>query len=255
MGFAFEVYAQMPVSNLTIPTFDRPGIADAPYMPPRGSFQVEFGTGLSGQMQSDRLKEAKLLNPVVLFRYAQATKLEWRVQWNYAPPLASLDDYLDRSQTQLMAIGAKVSGGKGHGWLPDWGLMGNLMIDPRYRLNMDDGKRLGGDLYLVTMHNLPYGFSINTNGGLGWFPSSSSLTTLGALAVNWAPGGPWGIFGEVYNFGGRGQHGQSGWDAGLTYLLNHDQAQIDLSWMDSDLSQKGGGVLLVGFSRNFSKVP
>jgi hypothetical protein len=78
---------------------------------------------------------------------------------------------------------------------------------------------------------------------------------VGAVAVNWAPGGPWGFFGEFYAFGGRGQGVQKGWDTGLTYLLERDKAQIDLSWMDSDLSQKGGGVLLVGFSRNFSKAP
>ena len=248
LGFVSHSAAQSSFPFQSAPTFDRPGVADAPYSPKKGSFQSELGSGWSGGF-----RDAKPVNPALLLRYGQTSRFEWRAQWNYAPPLSALDDYLTQNQTQLVAFGGKVRCGQENGLIPDWGFMANVVVDPRYKRTQSQGMPLGGDLYLVTMHNLPFGLSINTNWGLGLFPSSPSLIPLGAMTVNWSSGGSWGFFGEVFGFGVKGHAGQRGWDMGLTCLLNEDKSQIDLSWMDSDGAQKGGGVLLVGYSRNFSK--
>ena len=248
LGLVSMGYAQTIPPGGGLSTFDRPGLADAPYLPKQGSFQVELGSGWSGTS-----KDGQPLKPGVLLRYAQSSAFEWRAQWNYAPPLGILDDFLSNYQRQLVTFGGKVRCGHQKGLVPDWGLMGNVMVDPRYQRAQGKGSPVGGDLYLVTMHNFPYGLSVNTNWGLGLFPSSPSLVPLGAVALNWAAGGSWGFYGEVFGFGGQGERGQRGWDMGVTCLLRGEKAQLDLSWMDPDVSQKGGGSLLLGYSLNFSR--
>jgi hypothetical protein len=181
-----------------------------------------------------------------------ASGFEWRAQANYVPPLGSLDRFLRDESTHLLAFGAKMRCGREWRFVPEWALMGNFITDTRSLTKRNSVSALGWDLFLLTMHNLPHGFSLNGMLGIGRYPSAAQWVSTGALTVNWAMNSRWGFFGEVFGFHQSQTGLQQGWDIGMACYVDGQKAQWDLSWMNSDLSEKGGGVLLLGYLRNFS---
>jgi hypothetical protein len=242
-----EINAQTVLPHPIDPniSFDRPGVADAPYTVGPRRHQLEIGSSVDLPMFANRVAV-----PSVLYRFGAHPNLELRLNASYAPPINLLNKQLQDRGCSLGALGLKWPVLREKKWVPACAIIANTFtgFGPG-RLSRSNTP--GWDVYLATMSNGPMGFSLNTNWGMFHYANDLKCTAVYAVCLSWTNQGNLSLFIENFGFGYQSGGSQKGWDWGITYLIG-SKMQVDLSLMNTQDFAGRQSVVIFGLSRNFS---
>ena len=239
-------FAGPTVSAQTEPiTFDRPGVADSPFLVVSGGPQIEMGvaSGFQAFNPDD-------FWPVVLLRYRVHDEAELRVNANYKPPLTVLTDRLAAEGIVLWSAGGKVNVCSEKGLRPQTAVIANGFIGTPGAAQ--DRTGWGLDFYLAFIHTVHPKVSVNTNVGYLRFNLLGAPSLGASCAVNAVVTERLGCF--VEGFGWQSTTGNSpevGWDIGAT-LLSGEFVQWDVSFVRSYPAGARVDAGSVGVSRFFN---
>lgn len=225
------------------PVFDRPGVADGPYLVKSTQPQLELGW--SG---SDQSTWQECFYPSAMIRAKFWKRQEWRIAYNYVPQSSWIIRHFNKNNFSGIALGTKIGMVKEQGRKPEIALLINWFAPTQIVKNFYNGKK-SKEQYLelgaLFQNNWSNGFSLNYNLGAlisRWseFQLTQSICLSKSLDDNWA------LFVEQFGYFGC-QSQEVGFDGGITYRL-HTRHQLDLSYVFNYLSRVNYGTVLLGYS-------
>lgn len=218
--FRLDIYNQD-----TIIEFDRPGVADLPYINPLNSFQIEAGYDFE---YSDSLGIQFDITPAILLRYSFVKYFELRLEFNHQP----LSNYYNRLCNDLdlyhFAIGYKLKICKEKRALPELALT-NIITFPTRGFIEPNIDWVGTEVYLLANNNVTDYFFINYNIGYLYGNNYIKHSFHYNISLNFLVSKKIGLFTEHYayiNFNGSNDFG---FDGGL-YYFPISRIQLDLSY-------------------------
>lgn len=234
---------EMDTSKVTI-IFDRPGIADSPYITPRGSIQGEFGMVYN---KGYGLSEASL--PAFLGRIPLSEKAELRVGLNYEPQSAQFIQQNFQLNKDPLAIGFKyLISRKRSIAFPEFAIAGNVFT-PMQKIGKLETD-LHGDFYLLMQHNFNKTHELNSNLGIAYFSNLASTSIPFSFCYNFNLNEKWTVFVEYFTYYFvKSEKWDSGWDTGIVWQFN-DFMQVDVSWIQNLYFPENRNFVGLGFSLN-----
>lgn len=247
LGIFFFLCFQGYTQDTTIQkiTFDRPGIADSPYLVPVNSFQVESGFTYNNEFG---ISEAWL--PAMLVRIPFVEKSEIRLTLNYEPQsLKFINDNYSKGYDPV-AIGFKkhlVNHGKN---FPEMALSANVFYPLQFPGNGIEKNEICFDSYLLFQNNINHKHALNYNVGYVYANSRNKNMLAWSFCYNFAHIETLTLFAEYfgyYHF--TGNETETGIDGGIIWQF-HDHLQADISYVYNFFQNDRAGFLLMGFSFN-----
>jgi hypothetical protein len=228
--------------------YDRPGIAEGPYIVAKGLWQLETGLAYA---QGVSAKEA--LTPSVMIRKSFFGAQELRFCFNTNPQMFAILNDPRRSLSTTSMLGIKRKMFKENGGLPEASILFNTFI-PLLKLKDHPAKNLlTYELGLQFNHVIGEHFALNYNFGFidndrfthGVFSQSTSL----CYQLN----PKWGFFSEFFAYKPLvDSKAEIGVDGGILYCPK-PHFQIDLSYINNFYQNSSYGSLLLGFSMQLRK--
>ncbi len=213
------VFAQQDTSV----TFDRPGIADSPYLIPKGSFQLE--TGFS-YLHENEISD--IAYPAAMTRIRVAKKYEVRLNVNYEPPSFSVTDYNNTRNFTGYALGVKRKLWREKSGIPEAAIMYNAVASVNHR-NLKQTIATYSELYILFHNNINW-LGINYN--LAFILPHSTLGSPllhYSLCFNFNIAEKITLFAEHYFYKWINSSTEYNADVGLVWML-HPKVQLDIAY-------------------------
>lgn len=228
-----------PVFKDTIPrTFDRPGVADYPYLVAPRSLQTEFGFSYSPKFG---LSETYF--PSVLLRYSPHQRAELRFALNYEPSSIRYIRNNIKQNQDAGAIGTKIRIMDARRTRPAMSVGVNVVY-PLQKLRNPHIGLLQTEVVLHFMNNIgPFGINYNVS---YWWGGNQMRHTLQYAACFSYTIKQWEPFAEVFGYGTQ-QGFEPGFDIGLTYCPR-PRFQVDISYMRLFSGNEYADMIAAGFS-------
>ncbi len=225
-------------------SFDRPGIADSPYIVDLQNWQVEFGasTAKNGDWSD-------LLYSSVMLRKSIHKRFELRLTMMHQPVSFLLDNFYETAAKRYpISLFGKWKIADEKGFLPDMALLGGFIVPIQKDFAI---KNMGYELYLMCQNNISPLFSINYGGGILQNHPQAGLMHNYSLCFNILLSSQLGIFVENYAYAKNWtKDWEEGIDCGIVYSPV-PKTQIDLSGGYHFLANGYWLFASVGFSRAF----
>lgn len=237
---------QLGFTQDSIITFDRPGIADSPYLTPNGTIQLELGTSYTA---FTGITESYL--PAVLLRIPIKNKTEIRFALNYEPQSLKYILYNFTSDFDPIAIGFKRKIKKEYKRSPEIAFSANAFY-PIQGLNNINIHHVNADFYFLFHDNIGKRSGLNYN--IGYIYANSHLKNVLAwsFCYNHKITDKTTAFAEYfgyYHF--LNKKLETGFDAGLVYEFGKT-FQLDISYIFNDYKEQSLGFLALGISYNLN---
>ncbi len=243
LGFALLDPSGIDTTGTSI-IFDRPGIADSPYILPSGTFQGEFGIVYNNVFG---IEESYL--PAFLGRIPLSGKAELRVGLNYEPQSVQFITQNFQENHDPLSLGFKYNlSKKKQKPHPEFAFCGNVFT-PLQQLGNREAK-YHADFYLLIQHNFNKTHELNLNLGIAYFSNLSSTTFPLSFCYNLNIDPKWTLFleGFTYYFE-KSNKWDSGWDTGIVWQF-HEYLQVDFSWIQNRGLYQNLNFFGLGFSFN-----
>lgn len=229
--------------HLTEMLVDRPGIAEATYVVPKGIYQFEVGFDYHRQPNT-----VTYYYPDVLLRTGILKNTELRVQ---ARQIASLEQGQTHLGISPLRIGVKTKLRKQKKGIPDIALIADAVIP--FTNHPQSARSIGPELILLFENDFYPNTSINYNIGFVWDADLDQDVLTGSFCYNYLPTDRVGLFIEYFSFvSGKNWPGEQGVDLGFTYLTNPN-VQVDLSAGYSIINKENNLFISSGVSFRFLK--
>lgn len=228
-------------------TFDRPGIADSPYLVPRGSMQVE--TGLAYQ---DRFGLQETYLPVALLRIPAGDRTELRFSLNYEPQ--SLKYILHNFANDLdpVAVGFKRKLLREKGLRPEVAVSGNVFYPLQGFSKNFEPKDINADAYLLFNNCIGERHGLNYNAGYVYASNTLKNVLAWSFCYNFLLTRKTTVFTEYFGYHHfLGSSVESGADAGVVCQVTR-AVQVDVSYIFNYYDGSSYGFVAAGISANIS---
>jgi hypothetical protein len=234
-------------SQDTLVVFDRPGVADSPYLVGKGIWQIE-----NGITYSNKTGLSSSLIPSILLRKYVGYQTEIRVGINYEPQM--MDIILDNeihSYTPI-AIGIKHKLWKEVKFRPEASLIVNTFSPIQKLGELRKSANSNFELGVQFQNNINSKLGINYNiGSLFTHNFSTSMLTY-AICTNYSITNKISVFGEFFSYLSKQVSNEFGFDGGIVYFPSV-HSQIDLSLVNNKFDKNHYFSLLIGYSLAISK--
>jgi hypothetical protein len=228
----------------SILVFDRPGVADSPYLTMSKKWYFEAGYGLTNST-----KWSDLLAPSCMLRKAIYKKAEARIAVNTTP---QSNDFITKTTDfdgNFISIGIKQKLLKEQKLRPETAIIVNTYSG----LSFSKGSKLinafAYEAQLLFQNNLNDFFGINYNLGFIRFASQNTSYINQSTCLNFTITNNLGAFVENFNYWNvNSNFFEASYDFGLIYAFKN-KYQIDVSYIANHSRQKTHyGTLQAGFS-------
>jgi hypothetical protein len=233
----------------TFYSFDRPGIADLPYLVSPKQLQLETGVDF---FQRGSYKRWQL--PIVQLRTGISKNAELRLSVKHYQ-----QDSTTHEQTAPLGwengvtpitLGAKLLISEEKEWIPETALMVNFLLpftgDKKYRPN-----NAGHETLLLFNNNLNDKWALNYNVGAIWEGESSNAIWMYAICPSYQLTSKIGVFVEHYAYLPDNSESEYGYDGGFVFFPKK-HIQIDIAGGVSYTQSDDFWYVGTGFSYNFS---
>ena len=231
------------------PVFDRPGVADGPFITEIHAPQLESGFTLSSESE---LRSA--INPGVMLRVGLSKKNEFRGSYNYIPPSLIISQPYTSKELTNVALGIKQHLLKEKNKLPETSVLINIFA-PLNSKNEIYGNYLSYELGFNFLNNLNNQLSVNYNLNSIFNPGNDLFILNYSLCLNFNPFERAGFFIEQFSYADIKRNDMEwGFDTGMVYYPSA-LSQIDLSVVFNQLGSKSLYSFLVGYSHKLNFKP
>jgi hypothetical protein len=224
--------------------FDRPGIADSPYLVPEKSYFIESGIGFT-----DKTEVKDLLFPSVMLRKRILKSSELRVATSTFPQSIRLMQSVTEINPLVASIGVKQKITKEKNWRPESAFILNSYynVSEKSPLKLSNFLWEGQLLFQSTLNNW---FSINYNLGFIHNVNLNQYFINQSTCFNFQLTQKTGIFIENFNYFSLETRNQEvSYDFGLTHFISKN-IQLDLSYIANYKNATHFGTILAGVSLN-----
>ncbi len=226
----------------SIIVFDRPGIAESPYIVDVQRWQIETGVGYA---EFSGISEAVL--PSLLLRKYIFKNTELRYAFNYEPQMLAIIKENIKSDFDPMALGIKTKLCKEKGIRPE----SSFLLNTYFPMQLIGKKNTSGTFNLETgfqcHNNFNETFGLNYNIGTIF----SNIDTKGIIyyssCLNIKVADNLGLFVETFGYVPLQKKLELGFDIGIVYNPNRN-SQIDISIIDNIEFQNHYASVLIGYS-------
>ena len=233
----------MSFSQDTLLVFDRPGIAESPYIVGRKSVQLEVGTAYT-----EKTGISSSLLPTFLLRKFIGLQTELRLTMNYEPQMLGIILSNNRLDLDPLALGLKHKLFKETNWLPEAGVIVNVFYPLQYFRSRIDP--INWEVNFVFQNTIRDDFSINYN--LGYLVSSQFQKGVfsSSLCLTHNFSEKFGVFVEAFNYTPLREFNEYGYDLGCTYNLGR-VSQIDFSIINNKYCERDYFSVMIGYAYKF----
>lgn len=241
--FSFGEVAEAQHPDSTV-TFDRPGVADSPYLVRPNSVQYEMGTAWNNHLGLD-----EFVFPVMMFRYRIHKRAELRFCINYEPQSAKYLNYHHIKNIDPIMLGTKVKLFKEKKWRPEASI-GTYLMFPINGFRKPAISLMEVEIVSHFQNNFTSWFDLNYNFGYvyGGLLQRSSFEY--AVCANFHPWKKFSLFIEHYGFYHQSGGYEPAWDAGLIFKPKKN-LQLDLSVLQNYWDRTFQTYYMIGFSFNY----
>jgi hypothetical protein len=223
--------------------FDRPGIADGPYIVGKGIIQAE-----SGFVYSDFIGHENALVPTIMLRKSFLKGNELRLIYNYEPQFIRIIDYHLQNNFDPVAIGIKKKLLHEKKAIPEASFIVNVFYPVQKISREVSMKELNVESSFQFHDNLNKHISINYNAGLLLNRNDKAGILSYSFCMNWNAHHLVSFFGEGFGYAAlNGSWREYGFDAGLVIEIKKHY-QIDFSFIVNQFERKAYQWLNIGFS-------
>ncbi|GAB4333136.1 MAG: hypothetical protein OHK0038_09150 [Flammeovirgaceae bacterium] len=258
MSFFFGIFSKILIFILLVNlshaqdtlqySFDRPGIADLPYLVQAKHLQFETGIDYFNRGSYNRWQL-----PIFQFRTGISQNAELRLSVKHFQEDSTTNEKLApfgwENGIAPITLGTKVLITKEKGWIPEIALMVNILLpfagDKKYR-----PKNAGHETLLLFNNNLSARWALNYNLGAIWEGESSNAIWMYAICPSYIFSEKWAIFVEHYAYIPDNEEGEYGYDGGVVFFPKKN-VQIDLAGGISQTKSNNYWYIGTGFSYNF----
>jgi hypothetical protein len=228
--------------------FDRPGVADSPYITGKGNWQLETGMAYA---EVGGISEAIL--PSFMLRKSFLGANELRIAFNYEPQMMGIIKRHMALDQDPIALGIKRKLWKEHGVLPEASLIANTYFPMQLLNKISKSNTYNVELGLQFQNNFNDYFALNYN--LGTIITNHYNTGIinYSLCLNISAKENLGFFIETFGYSPiQNEISEIGFDFGCVFNPT-EKSQIDISFIDNIYSNTHYGSLLIGYSIILSK--
>ncbi|MBU3658954.1 MAG: hypothetical protein FGM14_03720 [Flavobacteriales bacterium] len=224
--------------------FDRPGVADSPYLTMPKKWYFEAGYGLTSTS-----KWPDLLVPSCMLRRAICSKAELRIAVNTTP---QSQDFITKTRAydgNFTSVGIKQKLIKEKKFIPETAILVNTYSGLCFTKKSKIINAFGYETGFLFQNNLSKFFSINYNFGFISFLGQKSSYLNESTCLNFNLTDEIGAFVENFNYWNVNTNFfEASYDFGLIYALKN-KYQIDVSYIANHSKKRTHyGTLLLGFS-------
>lgn len=230
-------------SQDTLTVFDRPGVADSPYITDKQNWQIESGFAYS---QIGGFSEAIL--PSSMLRKSFFGGNELRFAFNYEPQMMAIIKKHMANNYDPIAIGIKRKVLKENRFIPETAILINTYYPMQLVNKIKKSDVYNFEMNLLFQNNLNSKVAINYNIGTNFsnFYKKGILNYSFCLIVNLSEKS--GLFVETFGYKTLSdKNNELGWDVGFVFNPNPN-SQIDFSFITNYYSDSSYGSLLLGYS-------
>ena len=224
--------------------FDRPGIADSPFLVPEKSYFLENGIGFT-----EKTQVGDLLYPSIMLRKRIFKFSELRVATSTFPQSARLMQSVTEVNPLVASIGLKQKIAKEKKWRPE----SAFILNTYYNVSQKSPLKLANFLWegqLLFQSTLNNWFSINYNLGYIHNVNLNQHYVNQSTCFNFQLSPKTSAFVENFNyFSLQSGNQEFSYDFGLTHLITKN-IQLDLSYIANHKNSTHFGTILTGVSLN-----
>lgn len=239
----FLLVVNVSFSQDTLTVFDRPGIAESPYITDKENWQFESGFAYS---KNGGLSEAIL--PSSMLRKSFFGNNELRISFNYEPQMMAIIKKHIANNYDPIAIGLKRKLWKENQFIPETAILINTYYPMQLLNKIKNSEVYNFEMNLLFQNNLNSKLTFNYNIGTIF----SNLYKKGVLnysfCLNLNLSKKTGLFVEAFGYKTLSDNNNElGWDAGFVFNPNPN-SQIDFSFITNYYSNSSYGSLVLGYS-------
>jgi hypothetical protein len=231
----------------TLVVFDRPGVADSPYLVPEKIYFLENGIGFS-----DQTVVSDLLYPSIMLRKRILKSTELRLATSTFPQSIKLMRQITDKSPILGSIGIKQRVCREKKWRPETA----IILNSYYNFSLTNKPRFANFVWesqLLFQSTITDWFSINYNLGYIHFGTENQHYINQSTCFNFQLSNRTGFFVENFNyFQINSENSEICYDFGFTHLLTKN-IQLDLSYIANSFNKVHYGTVLTGISFYFPK--
>lgn len=231
----------------TLIVFDRPGVADSPYLVPEKTYFLENGIGVSDQTEA-----LDFLYPSVMLRKRMFKTTEIRIATSTFPQSVKLINQNIGVNPIVGSVGFKQRICNEKKWKPETA----LILNTYYNFSSPSNFKLTNFIWesqFLFQSTITNWFSINYNIGYIHLLKSKQHVLNQSTCFNFQLLPKLGLFIENFNyFGLNEKSNEFCYDFGFTYLISRN-LQFDISYIANHYKEIHYGTLLTGISWSFSK--
>lgn len=228
-------------SQDSVIVFDRPGIADSPYIVGKRKWQLECGFTITKGSEF-----TSIINPCIMIRKNLWKNQELRVTYNYAPQSSYIIHRFDSLIFTPIAIGFKQKIIKENKFIPETAVCINTFFPIEKLRKMKNSGIYNIELGLFFQNNLKHNFALNYNVGTLFSNEIRSVLTNYSVCLNYTINNKLACFIEQFSYLST-EHSEYSYDFGIM-ITPTEKHQIDLSYVANHFYSNHYGSLLIGYS-------
>lgn len=234
------------ISQDSLNIFDRPGIADSPYLVPKKTAFVEAGIGFS-----DKTQAQDLLYPSILFRKRLGKTNEVRVATSTFPQSYQLIKDVTEIHPIIGSIGIKQKICTENKFIPESAVMVNAYFNFSSKKEFNLSNFIWECQFLFNS-NVNEFFSVNYNFGYIHYSTQQQHYIHQSTCLNFKLTKKTGLFIESFNYISiSSKKNEFSYDLGLTHHLSK-KIQFDISYIANNYLGAHFGTVLTGISFAFN---
>ncbi|MBX9851587.1 MAG: transporter [Cytophagaceae bacterium] len=237
------IFTNVAVAQDTTVVFDRPGIADGPYLVRKKCIQLESGFAYSKYTGINNA-----LAPFIMLRKSFFKRNEIRIGFNYQPQTLKIIDYNLKNNFIPIAIGIKQKLFREKKVIPEASLIINTFYPSQKIGRQANLNYLNLETVFQFQNNINKYFSLNYNAGLLFNQNNKRKNLFYAFCINWNVHPSITFFGEGFGYMNTNVKRQEyGLDGGIIINLKK-RNQLDISYITNFYEGNKYYWISIGFS-------
>ncbi len=235
------------LSQDTLIVFDRPGVAESPYLVGNRVWQIE-----NGFTYLNKIGLSSSLIPSFLLRKFLGAQTEIRLGINFEPQMMHV--ILDNETHSYIpiAIGIKHKLWEELKYIPEASVIVNSFSPIQKLGKLNKSENYNFELGLQFQNNLNSNIGINYNIGTLITHNFSNYILSYAICANYSLSNKVSVFGEFFSYMSKQIVNEFGFDGGIVYFPNA-YSQIDLSVINNRFEKNNYLSVLLGYSFSLNK--
>jgi hypothetical protein len=242
LSVSFGIFSQD-----TLVVFDRPGVADSPFLVPEKTYFLESGLGIS-----DQSEVSDLLYPSIMLRKRILKTTELRLASSTFPQSLNLMRQTTDQNPIIGSIGAKQRVFREKKWRPETA----IILNSYFNFSSTNKPNLANFIWetqLLFQSTLTNWFSINYNLGYIHYATENQHYLNQSTCFNFQLTKKTSAFVENFNYVSLNSNSpEICYDFGFTHLITQN-IQVDLSYIANSFNKAHYGTLLGGISFRLCK--